>query len=31
MIPKGVEKVYKKGVYMYGDDFAPGEKSKIIN
>lgn len=31
VIPKGVEKVYKKGVYMYGDDFAPGEKSKIIN
>lgn len=31
VIPKGVEKVYKKGVYMYGDDFAPGEKSKIFN
>lgn len=30
VIPKGVEKVYKEGVYLCDDDFAPGEEAKII-
>lgn len=30
VIPQGVEKVYKEGLYLYDDDYAPGERARII-
>lgn len=30
VIPNGVEKVYKDGLCMYDDDYAPGERAQII-
>lgn len=30
VIPKGVEKVYKDGLCMYDDDYAPGDRAQII-
>lgn len=30
VIPQGVEEVYKEGLYLYDDDYAPGERARII-
>lgn len=30
VIPKRVKKIFKYGIHMYDDDFAPGEVAKII-